>query len=208
VIERCLPGLLTYDEEMRTALGFRAHSGWAAMVAVAGTMGAPRVLERRRMVIADPEIPGSRQPYHAAAALPFPEAESAVRQAIESSRGLALEAMSAAVQALRAQGHEVGGCGVLLGSGKALPGLERILAAHPLIHTAEGAMFRDVLVWAAKECHLPVTTVREKELDATSLERIGSLGKLIGPPWTQDQKYATVAALMALESGRRRTARP
>ena len=178
------------------------------MVAVAGTMGAPRVLERRRMVIADPEIPGSRQPYHAAAALPFPEAESAVRQAIESSRGLALEAMSAAVQALRAQGHEVGGCGVLLGSGKALPGLERILAAHPLIHTAEGAMFRDVLVWAAKECHLPVTTVREKELDATSLERIGSLGKLIGPPWTQDQKYATVAALMALASGRRRTARP
>jgi hypothetical protein len=205
-----IPGahcLLTYDEEMRTALGFRAHSGWAAMVAVAGTMDAPRVLERRRMVIADPEIPGSRQPYHAAAGLPFPEAESAVQEAIESSRGLALEAMSAAVKALRAQGHEVDGCGVVLGSGKALPGLERILAAHPLIHTAEGAMFREVLVWAAKECHLPVTEVREKELDATRLERIGSLGKLIGPPWTQDQKYATVAALMALERGRRRTAR-
>jgi hypothetical protein len=139
--------------------------------------------------------------------LPFPEAESAVRAAIESSRGLALEAMSAAVRALRAQGHEVEGCGVVLGSGKALPGLERILAAHPLIHTAEGAMFREVLVWAAKECHLPVTGVREKELDATRLERIGSLGKLIGPPWTLDQKYATVAALMALERGRRRTAR-
>jgi hypothetical protein len=192
---------------MRTALGFRAHSGWAAMVAVAGTMDAPRVLERRRMVIADPEIPGSRQPYHAAAELPFREAKSAVRAAIESSRGLALEAMSAAVRALRAQGHEVEGCGVVLGSGKALPGLERILAAHPLIHTAEGAMFREVLVWAAKECHLPVTGVREKELDATRLERIGSLGKLIGPPWTLDQKYATVAALMALERGRRRTAR-
>jgi hypothetical protein len=168
------------------------------MVAVAGTMDAPRVLERRRMVIADPEIPGSRQPYHAAAGLPFPEAELAVQEAIESSRGLALEAMTAAVRALRAQGHAVDGCGVVLGSGKALPGLERILAAHPLIHTAEGAMFREVLVWAAKECDLPVTGVREKELDATRLERIGSLGKLIGPPWTQDQKYATVAALMAL----------
>jgi hypothetical protein len=192
---------------MRTALGFRAHSGWAAMVAVAGTVEAPRVLERRRMVIADPEIPGSSQPYHAAAGLPFPEAESAVRQAIESSRGLALEAMTAAVKALRAQGHEVDGCGVLLGSGKALPGLDRILAAHPLIHTAEGEMFRNVLVWAAQQCHLPVTTVREKELDAASLGRIGSLGRLIGPPWTQDQKYATVAALMALAGGRRRTPR-
>ena len=159
------------------------------------------------MVIADPEIPGSRQPYHAAAELPFREAKSAVRAAIESSRGLALEAMTAAVRALRAQGHAVDGCGVVLGSGKALPGLERILAAHPLIHTAEGAMFREVLMWAAQECRLPVTGVREKELDATRLERIGSLGKLIGPPWTQDQKYATVAALMALARLGRRTAR-
>jgi hypothetical protein len=188
---------------MRTALGFRAHSGWAAMVAVAGTMDAPRVLERRRIVVADPEIPGSKQPYHAAAGLPFPRAESAVREAIESSRGLALEAMTATVEGLRSQGHEVVGCGVLLGSGKALPGLDRILAAHPLIHTAEGEMFRDVLVWAAQECRLPVTGVREKGLDATSLERIGSLGKLIGPPWTLDQKYATVAALLALGTARR-----
>ena len=108
------------------------------------------------------------------------------------------------IKALRARGHEVEGCGVLLGSGKALPALDRILAAHPLIHTAEGAMFREVLVWAAEECNLPVTLVREKELDATSLERIGSLGKLIGPPWTQDQKCATVAAFMALAAGGRR----
>jgi hypothetical protein len=171
------------------------------MVVVAGTMDAPRVLERRRVVIADPGIPGSRQPYHAAAELPFPKAESFVREAIESSRRLALEAITATVGALRSQGHEVAGCSVLLGSGKALPGLDRILAAHPLIHTAEGEMFRDVLVWAAKESHLPVTGVREKELDTTSLERIGSLGRLIGPPWTLDQKHATVAALMALASG-------
>ena len=186
---------------MRTALGFRAHSGWAAMVAVAGTIDAPRVLERRRIVIADPEIPGSKQPYHAAAELPFPKAEPLVRKAIHSSRALALEAMSATVMALRSQGHEVVGCGVVLGSGKALPGLEGILASHALIHTAEGEMFRDVLVWAAQECRLPITGVREKVLDGTSLQRIGSLGKLIGPPWTQDQKYATVAALMALASG-------
>ncbi len=183
---------------MRTALGFRAHSGWAAMVAVAGTIDAPHVLERRRIVIADPDMPGSKQPYHAAAELPFPEAEALVRMAIESSQALALEVMSASVKTLRSKGHEVAGCGVVLGSGKALPALEGILASHALIHTAEGEMFRNVLVWAAQEHRLPVTGVREKELDATWLKRIGSLGKLIGPPWTQDQKYATVAALMAL----------
>src|SRR5512132_4602761 len=100
-VRRDLKELLTYYEEMRTALGFRAHSGWAAMVAVAGTIDAPRVLERRRIVIADPEMPGSKQPYHAAAELPFLKAEALVRKAIESSRALALEAMSAAVTALR-----------------------------------------------------------------------------------------------------------
>jgi hypothetical protein len=168
------------------------------MVAVAGIIDAPRVLERRRIVIADPDMPGSKQPYHAASELPFPEAEALLRKAIESSRALALEAMSASVKALRLQGHEVAGCGVLLGSGKALPPLEGILASHTSIHTAEGEMFRNVLVWAAKEHRLPVTGVREKQLDPASLKRIESLGKLIGPPWTQDQKYATVAALMAL----------
>ncbi len=184
---------------MRAAIGLRAHSGWAALVAVAGTLDAPRILERRRIVIADPEIAGSKQPYHAAAELPFPQAEALVKQAIDSSRALALETLSATVQALRSRGHEVVGCGVLLGSGKALPPLAKVLAAHALIHTAEGEMFRDVLLWAAKEFCLPVTGVREKSLDPASVQRIASLGKLIGPPWTQDQKYATLVGLKALE---------
>ena len=170
------------------------------MVAVAGTIDAPRVLERRRMVIADPELPASRQPYHAAAELPFSKGEPLVRRAIESARERAAEAMSAALKALRSQGCEISRCGVLLGSGKELPSLEGILASHALIHTAEGVMFREVLVWAAEECSLTVTGVRENALDAASLKRLDSLGKLIGPPWTQDQKYATLAGLMALSA--------
>lgn len=183
---------------MRAALGFRAHSGWAALVAVAGTIDAPRILDRRRVVIADPEMPGSKQPYHAAAELPFSKAEVFVRSAIDSSRALALEAMSVAIKALRAKGHEIAGCAVLLGSGKTLPPLDKILASHPLLHTAEGEMFRDVLQWAARESQLPILGVREKSLDPASLKKIDSLGKLIGPPWTQDQKYPAVAALMLL----------
>ena len=183
---------------MRAALGFRAHSGWAALVAVAGTIDAPRILDRRRIIVADPDMPGSKQPYHAAAGLPLPKAEALVRAAVDSSRALALEAISVSIKALQSRGHEVVACGVILGSGKTLPPLDRILAAHPLLHTAEGELFRDVLVWAAKELRLPVTGVREKSLDAAVLKRIDSLGKLIGPPWTQDQKYATVAAFTAL----------
>jgi hypothetical protein len=96
-----------YHEWMRTALGFRAHSGWAAMVAVSGTFDAPRVLTRRRIVIADPQMPGAKQPYHTAAELPFAEAEALLRMAMESSRALALRAIGGAVKELRAQGHDV-----------------------------------------------------------------------------------------------------
>ena len=185
---------------MRTALGFRAHSGWAVLIAVSGTVDSPRILERRRVVIADIELSGSRQPYHAAAELPRSQAEAFVRERVESSRALAAEAISAAVKALRSRGHEVAGCAVLLGSGKVLPALEKVLASHALIHTAEGEMFRDALVWAARKCGLPVTTAKEKELDPSALKRIDSLGKLIGPPWTQDQKYAAMAAFQVLEA--------
>jgi hypothetical protein len=169
------------------------------MVAVAGTIAAPRVPERRRIVIADPELAGSKQPYHAAAELPLPQAQALVRNAIESSRALAKEALTAGINSFHRQGHEVTACGVVLGSARVLPGLEGILASHALIHTAEGQMFREVLVWAARQCNLPLLGVREKEMDAVWLKNIASLGKLIGPPWTQDQKYAAVAAFMALQ---------
>ena len=183
---------------MRVALGFRAHSGWAAAVAAGGGLDAPRIVDRRRITIADPEMAGSKQPYHAAAEIPFAEAEALVRKAIDSSRALASEAITATLKQLRLAGHEVVACGIVAGSGKPLPPLDRILASHPIIHTAEGEMFREALVWAAGDCGLPAATVREKEMDAAALGRLQGLGKLLGPPWTQDQKYATVAALYAL----------
>jgi hypothetical protein len=169
-------------------------------VAVGGTLDSPTVLERRRIVLVNPEMPMAKQPYHAAAEMPLAQAEALVNAAIETSRALAHEAISAIVKTLRSQAHDVIGCGILRGSGKELPELTKILAAHPLIHSAEGEMFRDVLVWAAQAHGLRVSEVREKGIDAASLNCISGLGKVLGPPWTQDQKFATVAALLALSS--------
>lgn len=50
--------------EAEAALGFRAHSGWAAMVALAGALNAPLVVDRRRLELADPHRTGPMQPYH------------------------------------------------------------------------------------------------------------------------------------------------
>ena len=52
------------DKPAFAVLGFRPHTYWTAAVALAGRPGAPRVLERRRIVFAAGE---ERSVYHRAA---------------------------------------------------------------------------------------------------------------------------------------------
>ncbi len=190
------------------ALGFRAHSGWAALVAVAGPPYSPAVIERRRVELADPG-PDSAQPYHAAAELDLKEAEQFVRRCADRARLLAQEALRAVVDDLRKKGHVVVGCGLLLGSGRPATTLAATLASHALIHTAEGQLFREALTHASERCGLPVTGVRERELFARAAAELGvpadelqlkvtELGRPLGPPWRQDEKYAALAGWLAL----------
>jgi hypothetical protein len=195
------------------AIGFRAHSGWAAAVALvqagAGPQYAPVAIMRRRIEMADRGAAGPSQPYHAAVGLDIHEAEQHVANCAARAATLAVTALRCIVEDLRQLGHRTAGCGLLLASGRPLPPLERILTSHPLLHTAEGELFRDALRSASRECGLPLTTVKERELltraiaelrlPAGALERhLAAMGKGIGPPWRQDQKFASVAAWLAL----------
>jgi len=193
----------------RAALGIRAHSGWAALVALSGSPEAPDVIHRRRIVTADPDIRGSKQPFHAAEPLKLPDAQALIDECTKSTRRLSREALRAAIANLREKDVEVVGCGVILGSGRSLPALEAILASHALLHTAEGEFYRQALVEAGEHCGLPVSGVKEREayervaeqlhLSADELQsRVAALGRGIGPPWTQDQKYAALVAWLAL----------
>jgi len=196
----------------RAALGFRAHSGWAAAVAVAGSPTALEVVDRRRIAIADADDPAGKQPYHAAEGLDLAEAERLVRRCTQSSQRLARAAVGAMLGDVQAAGHEVAGCGLLQGSGRTLADLAAILASHALIHTAEGQMFRDVLADAARHHGLPIVEVRERELMARCTadlgqpadklaRRLAALGRALGPPWRQDEKLATLAAWLSLAAG-------
>lgn len=191
------------------AIGLRAHSGWAALVALAGPATTPEVIARRRIEIADPGIGGSKQPFHAAEPLEFSDAQAYLRRCSASTERLAREALQAALDALRDRRAEPVGCGIILGSGRTLPGLEAILKSHALIHTAEGEFFRNALVEACAHCGIPVVGVKEKELYARGAaqlrkpvselqRRVQEMGKSVGPPWTEDQKYAALVAWMAL----------
>ena len=205
---------------IRAALGFRAHSGWAALVVVAGPArraGGPRrspvVIDRRRVELVTPGIP--RQPYHAAEKLDLKEAERLVGRCADTAARLARQAVRAVVEDLRDKGHEVAGCGILLASGRPLPALAATLASHALIHTAEGELFRDALSRASEHCGLPVTGVRERELyergakefriALNQLRRdVAEMGRALGPPWTQDQKQAALVGWLALAAASQR----
>jgi hypothetical protein len=191
------------------ALGFRVHSGWAALVVVAGPLESPVIVDRRRPEIADLHVAGSKQPYHAAERMNLQEAESHVAACVERSSQLAKEAVQLAIAHARHNGYHVSTAGVLIGSGKPVPELQKILASHPLLHTAEGELFRNVIVAACKSCCLSVLVVKEKEIpvlcsqelgisDAVIQHHVMRMGKIVGPPWRQDEKFASRVAWMAL----------
>ena len=191
------------------AIGIRVHSGWGALVAVAGEASALEVIERRRIEIIDRKKPGAMQPYHFARNLEMAAAEEFISRSAATSSKLALIAMQAIADHLRDKGYKVASAAVLLSSGRPLPDLEKILGSHPMIHTAEGEFFRQAFREACAVLKIPVTGVRERELDnhaRTTLGRdasplkkkIAGLGKTLGPPWTTDQKAAALAAAIAL----------
>jgi len=192
----------------QVALGLRAHSGWAVLVVLGGTSSSPVVVDRRRLTLCDGGFP--RQPYHAALNLSAAKAQNLVRRSLETAHQLASEAVAAGVRERRAAGQEVVGAGLLLGSGRPLPTeLSAILGSHPLIHAAEGEMYREALRAGCERAGVVVVGLRERELEAkagTRFElpkgalraRVTALGKPLGPPWSQDEKLASLAAWLVL----------
>jgi hypothetical protein len=191
------------------ALGFRAHSGWAALVAISLEEGAPRVLLRERPHLVKTFTYEFRQPYHTAKKKPPAEAPEFIARMRTEAGDLADQAISSIQTSLQHQGYELTRCGLLLAAGKPLPELPQILASHALIHTADGELFRAALLEASERCGLRTFTARENELFAKAshtlklqpdelVRRLAHLGTALGPPWTQDEKLATLVAWLSL----------
>ncbi|OLB28225.1 MAG: hypothetical protein AUH13_20395 [Acidobacteria bacterium 13_2_20CM_58_27] len=193
----------------QATVGFRAHSGWAAMVAVSVEKGAPTVLARERIELVETFTYRFRQPYHTAEKLPLGEARKFVALVEVEAARLAHRAIHKLQSELERQGIQATSCSLLMASGKTLPNLEKILASHALIHAADGELFREALSSAAKRSGLATVKIRERRLleiaeqalrtgPAALLRRLGELGRPFGAPWSQDEKFATLAAWLAL----------
>jgi len=185
---------------MKVAFGFKAHSGWAALVVLGEEHGELIVIERRRVELVE-EV-WANQPYHAGQELERSEAHALVKRGIASAYRIALSEMKAAVKRQRDRINEVAGCAVLVGSPMPDWTTDQIFAVHFRMHKAEGALFQSALVRAAEKCKLNTLPVLEKELliqtPSGLVKKIAALGKPIGAPWGRDQKDAALIALSAL----------
>lgn len=194
----------------RAAVGFSVHTGWAASVLVAGSFRAPRVLDRRRIRLSDSDDTVVAQVYHRAVNLPEAKAESFVREAQKQALRHAL----AEIRSL-SDSYPLVAAGVMM-SAVTLPSkLSAILRSHPLLHTAEGALYREALAGGADKCGLEVVRIPRRELgsrfasalgmdDEEASEWLAQAGRAIGPPWARDQKDAAMTALIALSASKLR----
>ncbi len=194
----------------RAALGFKLHTGWAMLVALAGQPGEIQVLLRRRIELLPLVESVPRFVYHEAADLPLSQATALVKRAREASLQAARFAIKDVLHELDSRGARADVCGVLSGSTLVPDDLSRILRAHPLIHAAEGALFQGVIVAVCESCGLAVTSAREREVwsraavawgiaEPSLRKEVEALRKSVGAPWSADHKTAAAVALLVLK---------
>jgi hypothetical protein len=193
----------------QAAVGFRVHSGWSALVAVSLEKDGPIVLSRERVHLVETFIYKFRQPYHTAERMPLEKARVFVDASLVEAKRLAGGALRSTQKELGNKGYELARGALLLASGRKLPGLESILLSHALIHTADGEHFREALRHAGADCGVEMACIKERELLDLGvktlrtkrdrlLRRLTGLGTGFGSPWTQDEKYAALAAWLVL----------
>jgi len=195
---------------MHVALGLKAHSGWAALVAIGQHDGTLSLVDRRRLELVDrDEASWAKQPYHAAEGLAARDARQIVERGLTAARRHATREVRDAVTRLEREGHTIDGCAVLMGQPMPEWSVDDILAVHFRMHKAEGVLFRDALARAAKACGQRLVEIPEKTLQDHARRALGAppvafakhiatLGKTAGPPWGKDQKDAALAAMIAL----------
>ena len=176
----------------QAALGIRSHSGWAVVIAAA----TETIVLRRTVEIVDRRILGAVQPYHHVEAWPLTNAEEFLKKCAAATNSLAHEALQQVLRDVESAGFRASRACLLLSSGRLPATLAETLSSHPRIHTAEGEFYRDAWKNACERCGIPVTGVKERELQvpAAMRRKVDHMGKTLGPPWRQDEKLATLAA--------------
>ncbi len=194
------------DGSAVAVLGFRPHTYWTAAVALSGEPGAPKVIERRKIVFAAGE---ERFIYHQVAEMDADAAAGRIAKVRSATLANAARGIAELTSAASEAGFTVRLAVVPAGRARTAPTFADIVRSHTAIHAAEGDFYRDVVAQACGGLGLDVSRLAERDLlleasrtlgvHAIALEsRLKMMGHVLGPPWSEDQRLATLAAWIGI----------
>jgi hypothetical protein len=187
---------------MVAVVGIRPFTGWAVALSLEVGPEGPRVVDRRRLRLIPPEWPVEF--YHTAAGLEPDAGSKLIAAALEASIEEAAANMRELVRDL---GSPVR---IALVAGKRPPSAppEHGTQAHVGMHAAEGQAYRYGLLCGAEAAGVEVPIVTDDDLsmaagslglaDVEVRARLAAMGAAIGPPWTQREKSAALAAWLVM----------
>jgi hypothetical protein len=173
-------------------VGVMTRTGLAVAVALGGQAAAPRFLGRLEIALVPAHLPA--QPYHAAAGLEPGAARTLVAQ-------VELAAEDAAAAGLRAVAEGVPGTvsavAVVVRPISLPVDLADIIRSHSRMHAAEGVLYREAMLAAARRCGWLAVAVDEESLPGAT-DALMVIGRDAGRPWRRIEKAAALAALAQL----------
>jgi hypothetical protein len=189
----------------RTAVGFRAKTGWAAAVLVACGPDGPRVLDSRRLELCDPQVPDARQPYHAGFGT-FNEDDAEVKRLVRGVHRFASRAIQSLLAEYESAGRAPRAAAVVAGSSV---DPARIANLHMRAHALEGRLYREVveegLAAAGIHCELLLErdlwqrAAKRLNMGEDSLKkRVTVLGRDVDSGWRAENKAAAMAAWLVV----------
>jgi hypothetical protein len=191
------------------AIGFSVKSGWASAVLVTGSPASPLVERSERVELSDPDVPESRQPYHAGfGTARAPDRE--LKRLVTAVERFGRRSVERLIADWCAGGYGIRSAGLVVGS---LIDPSTIGDDHIRIHALEGQLFRRVVAEAAIECGVGCSTWRDRDLpgvaaaefncpDQELRRNLTALGREIGGAWRSEQKLAALAGWLVLAGKR------
>src|SRR5712692_5913725 len=196
---------------MPAGLGFRVKSGWAMAALLAGPSNSPKLVRCEAVLLSDPQVPHSKQPYHAALELPEKEGKASVQELRRVVSGAAKRSVEELLKQASAAGYDVCGVALVVGS---LVDPASLHNEHIRAHALEGQLFRTVLEDTFRAQGISCKVFLEKgayaraaamlrATEGKAKRTIAQLGDSHQGSWRAEEKLAALAAwtMLTMRSG-------
>jgi hypothetical protein len=198
-------GDISDEMKSRAALGLRVKSGWAAAILLTGSARSPQLCDVQRIDLSDPQLPETRQPYHAGMGRVETNMKK-ISQRVEVVRRITEKSIAKLLAGYRRQNFTIKRAALVVGSQ-----IDPRSVANPHIraHALEGQLFRSVLQQSLHGHGIRTEVLLEREAygqAAVELKQsnenvrrmIQDFGRDAKAPWRAEQKLAAIAAWSAL----------